>query len=461
MRRFLLSAALATLLLAACTPSVTLLTRPPDATSTAQSAKPTATDFPAPSRTPAPTPTPALTFDPEMVRGVETEAWFSGEIPILAQMAADFSAVNPWGVKIAVVSYPNLNQLAQAIAASLETNAPPGVALALPEQISAWRTAARDLTPYAAHSQWGLGPAGILPVFVAASSAEGVTMSVPVIRSARYLFYNVTWAQELGFESAPRTWEAFRTQACAANAFWKSDADPANDGFGGLALETFPNWQTPYGWLRAGNGDVLVDGRWSFASEQNTAVLERLLELREAGCAWLPTSLTNFENLAVRRALFVSGSLSDFSAQRAAFAAASSADEWTVIAFPGETPAVPVYGLDAVIFQADARREWAAWLFVRWLTEPEQQVRLARATGWLPVSRPAFDLLQSDLTANAQKGRAAALLNDAVAAPSFSGWEKANKVLADGFVYLFRVFPNLSARQVLEQMDALMNDLLK
>lgn len=461
MRRFLLAALAAIWLLNACAPSVTLLTRPPQASPTASAHPVTTTPSPAPERTPSPSPTTGVRLNPETVRGVQTEAWFSGEVAFLAQMAADFNAVNPWGVQVSAVPHPNLNRLAQAVALALESHSPPGLVVALPEQLAGWRPALLDLTPYAAHPQWGVLQADILPAFQAASRLQDAQTGLPLLRSGRYLFYNVSWARELGFENAPRTWEDFRAQACAANAAWKRDADPTNDGFGGLALETFPDWQTPYGWIRAAGGAVTDEGRFHFASEPNAMALTRLVELREAGCAWLPASLTNYENLATRRALFISGSLSEIPAQRAAFAAANSADEWTVLAFPGETPAVPVYGLDAALFRTDERRQLAAWLFLRWLSEPEQQARLARSTGWLPVSRAAFDWLAGDFAANPQKGSAQALLADAVSAPSLPGWDVASKVLADGFVSLFRAFPAVSAQETLEQMDAVVNDLLK
>ncbi len=134
------------------------------------------------------------------MRGVETEAWFSGEAVFLAQMAAEFNAVNPWGVNISTVQHPNLNRLAQAVALALENDSPPGLVVALPEQLAEWRPALLDLTPYAAHPQWGVLQADILPAFLAASRLEGAQMGLPLLRSGRYLFYNVTWARELGFE---------------------------------------------------------------------------------------------------------------------------------------------------------------------------------------------------------------------------------------------------------------------
>lgn len=468
MRRLLPLVIVAAMLLGACSPEITLLTRQPASTPTTESTSGQSTATPAPTRTPSPSPTPGLRLNPDIVKGLEVEAWVSGDVSGLGQLAADFNGSNPWGVKISLVSYPNLNLLAGAVAASLESDSRPDVVLALPEQLLGWSESLLDLAPYAANTEFGVARDAIPPAFWEQSALDGAQYGLPVVRSGRYLFYNVTWARELGFDTAPQTWEDFRAQACAANATWKTDADPTNDGFGGLALEVTSNWQTPYGWVRALGGEVFAQGAYAFESEQNAAALQKLVDLRVEGCAWLPSTLTNFEHLAARKALFVSGGLGDLTDQRAAFSAVStgsttvsSADAWTVIAFPGETPVVPVYGLDVAVFQSDSGQELASWLFVQWLLKPENQTRLARAGGLFPVSQAAFDLLRGDLSANPQKGAAAELLAQAVGYPRSADWGLANKVLADGFLYLFRAFPNASAESVLGQMDTTVGDLVK
>jgi len=417
------------------------------------------TATPAPTRIPAPSPTPGLRLNPDIVKGIEVEAWVSGDVPGLGQLAAEFNGSNPWDVKISIVSHPNLNLLAGAIAASLESDSRPDIVLALPEHLLGWSDSLLDMAPYAAHAELGVAREAIPPAFLEQSSLDGAQYGLPVIRSGRYLFYNVTWARELGFEAAPQTWDDFREQACAANAVWKGDSDPTNDGFGGLALEVTSNWQTRYGWMRALGGEVFAERAYSFASEINVAALENLAALRAAGCAWLPSTPANFEHLAARKAIFVSGGLGDLDDQRAAFSV--STDQWTVIAFPGETPVVPVYGLDGAVFQSGEARQLASWLFIHWLLKPENQARLARASGLFPVSQAAFDLLKDDYAANPQKGAAAGLLGQAVGYPQSAQWGLANKVLADGFLYLFQVFPNASAEAVLGQMDETVGDLTK
>jgi len=254
LRRLLPSAIIAAMLLGACSPKITLLTRQPASTPTTASPPKHPTATPAPSRIPSPSPTPGLRINPEMVKGLEVEAWVSGEAPGLGQLAADFNGSNPWGVKLSLVSYPNLNLLAEAVSASLESDARPDVVLALPEHLLGWSESLLDLAPYAAHPELGVARKAMPRVFQQQSSLDGAQYGLPIIRSGRYLFYNVSWARELGFENPPQTWNEFREQACKANAFWRSDEDPGNDGFGGLALDVTSNWQTPYAWLRALGG---------------------------------------------------------------------------------------------------------------------------------------------------------------------------------------------------------------
>jgi ABC-type glycerol-3-phosphate transport system substrate-binding protein len=293
------------------------------------------------------------------------------------------------------------------------------------------------------------------------SNVGGIRYGVPALRSARLLFYNVSWAKELGFEKAPHTWDEFREQACAANASWKTDADETNDGYGGWAVDVAPDWQTPYAWLRALNGEVFAEGKFAFKTDENVDVLEHLADLRADGCAWLPTTVSNYEHLAARRALFITGNLGEFNDQRVAFSAAGSTDQWTVIPFPGKQAVVPVYGPDYAVLKSSDARQLAAWLFVRWMLEAENQARWARETGLLPVRTSALGLLSAGRAANPQWFAVADLLPQAVTYPQSKDWGLANKILADGFLAMFQVFPNASPKGVLGEMDTTVGELTK
>jgi len=117
-----------------------------------------------------------------------------------------------------------------------------------------------DLNLYLNDPTWGLGKdtiADIPPIFFAQDNVDGNQLGLPAQRSARFLFYNETWAHELGFDTPPTTADEFRQQACAANASYRNDSDPQNDGYGGWIVDT--HWQTTYSWLLAFGGGV---GEW-------------------------------------------------------------------------------------------------------------------------------------------------------------------------------------------------------
>jgi ABC-type glycerol-3-phosphate transport system substrate-binding protein len=461
MRRLLPLLLLSAILLGACSPTVTLFTHEPEASPTVGT--PSA-PLPA-TQTPVPTPThaPDLGISPEALKGVEVVLWHGWDgtsASLFAQMAAEFNLSNKWGIKVNVRPQLSLNLLADEVEKALRSPEQPDLVVALPEQILAWQDKVLDLTPYAAQPEFGLDPNDFPAALWGQSVVNGVRNSLPAARSARFLFYNVSFARELGFTAPPQTADEFRKQACAANAFWKRDQDLTNDGFGGLALETDSNWQTPYAWLAAAGGQVFVDGEFRFNTPDNLAALDFISTLRSDGCAWLSTSPTSYEALATRKALFFSGSLNEIDGQKAAMSAAT-ADEWTLLPFPGRLPAVVAYGPDYAVFKSSPARQLAAWLFIRWMLEPQNQARWSRETGLLPVTLSAAKTLKAENTTNPQRSAALDLLTKTVPYPQTAHWQLASKVLGDGFQAYIVNFPNASLEAILKLMDKTVQDLTK
>ena len=462
MRRLLCLWLIPALLLGACTPTVTLTTREPDSAPTAVSAS---APLPA-TATPVPAPThaPDLGIGPEALKGVEVAAWHGWDGPsasLFAQLAAEFNLSNQWGIKVKVLPQRNLNLLGAAVDTALRGPEQPDLVVALPEQILTWREKVVDLAPYLAQPEFGLERADFPAAFLAQSQVGETQLGLPASRSARVLFYNTSFAKDLGFDQPPQTTADFRKQACAANGFWKQDLDLTNDGYGGLALETASNWQTPYSWLATSGGQVFAEGEFRFNSAENLAALEFVSQLREDGCAWLSTSPTNYENLATRKALFFSGYLNEIAAQKAVSQASASGDAWTVIPFPGTQPAIVAYGPDFAVFKSSPARQLAAWLFVRWLLEPQNQGRWVKETGLLPVTLSAAQALKNESGLPAQQLAAIKLLPLAVSYPQTPHWQLAGKILGDGFEAYFGSFPNASLEGVLKLMDTTLADLTK
>jgi multiple sugar transport system substrate-binding protein len=461
----------ASLLFSACTPEIFPLNRELDAT-------PTSTSTPRPrsaTSTPAPTPVrpPDLGVSTQALRGLTVTVWHGWDgksAALFTQMATEFSLTNTWGIQVTSVSQKNLSLLAQAVDSAFKTPEHPDIVIALPEQTLAWDAQNRitDLTPYVSHPDFGFSESEVNDIpaaFWKQSDVAGKRLGVPASRTARFLFYNVTFAQELGFTAPPQTADEFRAQACAATQSWRLDADPANDGYGGWVLDNPVTdndapW-TAYSWLKAFKGDVYADGKYDFDTPENRSALEFLAKLRTDGCAWLSTAASNYEPLTNRKALFAAGSLNELPAQQLAFA--GSSDQWTVIPFPGTERAILTYGPDYVVLKSNEARQFAAWLFVRWMLSPENQARWTHETGLFPVRSSAKELLKDILSVNPQWAAAADLIPQARAYPQVASWRKARPVLGDGFFALFQ--PNNptaeQADETLQEIQSTVEEVVK
>jgi multiple sugar transport system substrate-binding protein len=451
MKRFFLLLALSAFLLTACVEVTYLPLRTPTAK------KPESTPTPAHTPTPTPippTPTPDLGAKPEALRDITVSLWHGLDglqASLLAQMAAEFSLTNPWGITVEARGWGNLSGLEQAVDNGKKGEGLPELVLAMPEQGLAWdeESLLAPLDIYFSNSEIGFSPADLddFPQGIwTQDEFTGRRLGVPLMRSTRLLFYNQTWARELGFGAPPQTTAEFRAQACAANATFRTDDDPSNDGFGGLILDGDP-W-TAYSWFKAFEGDVVTGDQFDFGHDGNQAALEFLVDLRAAGCAWLTTDITAYHHLAGRQALFISGNLSEIGPQATAWQTAETSDTWTVIAFPGTQPISLAYGPSLMLFERGPARQLAGWLFIRWMLSPENQARWVQESGFLPVRISATGLVPNT---PAQWQSAAALLPNMQTYPQRADWRVARRVLGNGFYTLFVL--GLDPQDVLAEMQ--------
>jgi multiple sugar transport system substrate-binding protein len=115
--------------------------------------------------------------------------------------------------------------------------------------------------------------------------------------------------------------------------------------------------------------------------------------------------------------------------------------EFAVLPYPvfrgGEKAAIQQGGGMAV-FKSDRAREYAAALFLKWFTSPEQNLRFTLATGYLPVQTEAFNqaldgTIQSDNpVVQASLAAAVGMVKDyrLVSDPVFSGYETLRDALS-------------------------------
>ena len=121
----------------------------------------------------------------------------------------------------------------------------------------------------------------------------------------------------------------------------------------------------------------------------------RVRELMEEGCVQLVgEDFGDQKEFSVGQVLFVLRSSSGLPFFRSAVDQDGVGFRWDVThpPFSGKRPVVNVYGASLAVGRTTPRRQLAAWLFVKWFTQPEQQALLQDARGDLRMThRPQVD----------------------------------------------------------------------
>jgi ABC-type glycerol-3-phosphate transport system substrate-binding protein len=134
-----------------------------------------------------------------------------------------------------------------------------------------------------------------------------------------------------------------------------------------------------------------------------------------------------------------------------------------VLPFPNsEEGIIAVYGSSYAILKTTEEEQMAAWLFVRWLLENEQDARWVEATHNFPLRTSTVNLLGDYERNHAQWKQAVELIPLGELQPQLGSWRTIKVMLGDGFDHMYRV--HVSSGQVaaiLAQMESLAKDLNK
>jgi ABC-type glycerol-3-phosphate transport system substrate-binding protein len=405
--------------------------------------------------TPTATITPQPTSSIEVIRsdlnGVSLSFWhpWLGETGAAIQASIDeFNGNNEFGISVESTYQGTFNSLNERIGSAEPITELPNLTVAANYQILSWIESEKpvtSLTTFVNDPKWGFSDEDLLDfnsIFLQQDVNGQNRFGFPAVRSAPLLFYNSTWAEELGFSSPPNTSEEFKEQACAAAQANKSNEVSEDDGTGGWFIDTTPSGILS--WMYAfGSSVIHPNGNgYLFNTPQTESAFNYLKDLFDEGCVWEVTESPAEIEFANRRALFITGSLSDLAYQVSEFDRAKNNDKWTVIGFPspqGEA-VINVYGPSFVVFAGTPEENLAAWLLIKWLTSPEQQAKFIEAHRTFPTRASAIDHLSSYARANPQWVAAQKLLPSARPEPGLESWDMVRWILGDVGTQLFRYY---------------------
>jgi multiple sugar transport system substrate-binding protein len=336
----------------------------------------------------------------------------------LGEIAADFEAANPDAkVKVTVIPFDAAhNKISTAIAGGQT----PDVSLVgttwVPE-FSA--TGALDATPTDL-----IDSSTFFEGSWSTTEVDGTSYGVPWYTETRLIYYRKDLAEKAGVTPeagwSQDDFKAF-TQAMQdkAGAKWGISLQPGGQG----------SWQTymPFAWQR---GAELVDGeQFSFNTPPMQEALDFYASFFEEGIS--PTDLaeggleTGFINGDI--GAFVSGPwhmgiLRDQGG-------AEFEDKWALAPMPTEEAGTSFTGGGDLVVFKDSKNRDAAWKFVDFLTQPEQQQKLYELVGSLPAVQSTWE--SGELSTDPLLKAFGDQLQDAKSSPAIETWEQVAAPLDD------------------------------
>ena len=316
-----------------------------------------------------------------------------GREEFLNAIVADFNANNPWGITVEASNQGGYDDIYNKMIAAISAGEGlPNLVVAYQNNAAAYYLGGglvEDMDVYVLDPQWGFNEAEIadfIPGFFTQDYLPdgSARIGFPPNRSLEAMYYNITALAELGYDGPPTSWDQFREMACA---FTES-------GWTGYEGEDTVGYtvRTDASNIAAGayslGGDIFQDGQFIYSSPETVQYIQFIVDLYNEGCAELVAeAFGDQNNFTAGKALFYVGSTSGLPFVRGGIEEAFAEPfEWGVTALPyADVPVSDVYGASVSIPATTPEAQLAAWLFVRWFTEPEQQAGWAEVSQYFPV----------------------------------------------------------------------------
>jgi len=405
---------------------------------------------------------PFINIDITLLDGTHIDFMYPwiGETDLTLQaLISEFNKQNEWGISVTGVSVGGAEPMFDKLNEQISAGEIPDLIVLNPYLLmrldgeNYWT----DLTGYINDPVWGIGPdalADIPEVYLKQNQYKGNIYGLPISLSTAGLFYNRTWAQEMGFQSPPTTQEELREQLCKAAESKLSDSDIDNNGTGGLLLSRTP--MSILSWYQAFGG-MVPDGveATQFNDEFSSGAFTYVKTLFDESCAWVGRQPTPYDYFANRYTLVYEGKLEDILLQTDAFSRNEIKDEWIMLPYPtlnGQGSMV-VDAFSLAIPVAKPEIQLAAWLFTRWLTNKGAQITFTQSSGSWPVYSSTMMSMDEFLNSYPQWDDLLPFPERISASPSYSGWMLDKMVLEDAYWrYLQGDADTLP--EILEMLDA-------
>jgi len=405
--------------------------------------------------------------------GVTVEFWHmygEGERgnEAISTVVDEFNATNPYGITVVHYGQGQTSDVQSKVNTALQSGDYPNIVRLYTSDFFLWDEfgVVADLAPFISDPVYGytedeLADFYQVPLYDGLKE-DGRILSFPFSQSGNLPVYNFTWAEELGFPNPPSTPEELKAQLCAAAEANATDDNPDNDS--GKGLVYYPSNSNFELALFAFGGDILNDAgdAYEFNTPEALQAALYINDLRDSGCTFTTEGYPNPEQ-AQRLALMTFSSTAGRYYYQLEFEAIESTDVWGFIGFPGPDGNVGAVAWiqNIGILTGTPEEDLASWLFIKYLSEPENQAMFVEETGYLPTRESTADLL-ADYIANTPGFQSAMdTIAQGTAEPSaFPAWGSVRYALGDAAAEMFAAESEEQIIAILEALDVEAAELL-
>ncbi len=354
----------------------------------------------------------------------------------LQEMIKEFNETNEWGITVKGEYQGGYDDVYNKMITAIAGGALPNLVVAYQNQAAAYQVsgALADMTPYVKDKKWGLGDEindyfeGFLNQDIS-SQFGGMRLGFPPNRSLEVLYHNADWLKDTGFAKAPENWDQF----------YEAVKKATSGGRYGYAIRT--DASNVYAMIISRGGEIAKkDGSgYNFNTKQFKDSMRFMKKVYDDGYAKkIAESYGDQTDFANRTVLFTMGSTSGLPYyDRAVKGSEKGEFNWSVAAIPHTTaqPVLDIYGASVSIPKSTPEKQLAAWLFVKWFTQPEQQAKWVEISTYFPVRKSTANNLGGYFAKNPKFKDAFELLNSATlkAEPPFSGYDEVRDAVSAAF----------------------------
>jgi multiple sugar transport system substrate-binding protein len=305
----------------------------------------------------------------------------------------DFNVENQWGITVEAVYQGGYDDFQYKILTLMNTLEAPNLLVANPTQAATYQLADAlvDMNHFVNHNVWGLTDSEIDDFFPGLFDQgvfhhfDGRRLSFPMYGTMNVLYYNADWLAEMGFNNPPENPEAFMEAACIAQG--QPFSGSTATGSMGYQMDIQPSSLADWAYAFGSNFYDYGLDRYKYDSGTTIAAISFLQELLNRGCASdIPSPDGDQVDFGRGVFLFAIDSTDKISDFRSSVQSEANFN-WRIASLPHTTnsPATTVSGISASIPKTTPKAQLAAWLFLRYFSEPETQAKWVQATNTLPV----------------------------------------------------------------------------